>query len=345
MPTASNSSPSEVARRSADSVRKDLRKARKKALEEAASAAARAVAPVAVAPPRTPSPTDVAAANRSNTTNTSPSPSSSPTPPTTTTPAPLRDRIVQLSTSPELFLVDGLIDQGACKALVASLGKLAASTVSGSSSTGGVDKSYRDSDERVLFAEESSEARQAIRGMDAFASAAAALAGRCDEDEEGELRPEHRSGALIRYKKGQKFERHHDHGSRKHLNRTLTVILYLNSSSEGGLGGIGGGSAETEEENKNQSENQTEGGGLIGGGTLFPEIEALTPQAKKKLPEGVEKRSRGHELLVRPRAGRAVAFFNTTPSGDLDERSLHAGEEVLAGEKVIVTQFYRAANR
>lgn len=58
--------------------------------------------------------------------------------------------------------------------------------------------------------------------------------------------------------------------------------------------------------------------GMTGGETSFPRFL----NAKTKKP-----------LKVKPKAGKAILFYNVLPDGNYDERSQHAAEPVLKGEK------------
>jgi hypothetical protein len=62
------------------------------------------------------------------------------------------------------------------------------------------------------------------------------------------------------------------------------------------------------------------------------------------LPKGVERRSK-EGLAVKPRAGRAVVFFNTTPGGEREDASAHAAERVERGVKWVLVAWFTAANR
>lgn len=278
--------------------------------EEAARVATQAVARTPPTPPtpspekttaaapRTPALTDVKASNN------------------TTTVITLRDRIVQLSSSPLLFLVDGLLDEATCAAIVAGCGSLMSASPVGVVSR--IDKSIRDSDSRFLDASHSVEVRRALESMTRFAETAAEIARRCagGRGAEGKLKPTGSSCELIRYKPGQKFKEHHDHSDV--YKRTLSVVVYLTSN----------------------------GGSVDGGGTIFPKARVEGGRdAARSFPEGVEERPGGGGLRVGPRVGRAVAFFNTDVKGMLDDASKHAAEEVKAGVKHVLTKFYVAAGR
>ncbi|MES2273775.1 MAG: 2OG-Fe(II) oxygenase [Chlamydiota bacterium] len=105
---------------------------------------------------------------------------------------------------------------------------------------------------------------------------------------------------MLFYEKGAEYQPHYDFfnpatpGGALHLKRggqrIATVIMYLNTPSEGG--------------------------------------ETIFPVAK---------------ISVVPKKGKALFFYNCTPSGETDPAALHGGAPVICGEKWIATKWFRMA--
>ncbi len=69
--------------------------------------------------------------------------------------------------------------------------------------------------------------------------------------------------------------------------------------------------------------------GMVGGETSFPRwLNAKT--------------SKG--LKVKPKAGKAILFYNVLPDGNYDERSQHAAEIVIKGEKWLTNLWVWVSN-
>jgi prolyl 4-hydroxylase len=47
------------------------------------------------------------------------------------------------------------------------------------------------------------------------------------------------------------------------------------------------------------------------------------------------------KVSITPKKGDAVLFYNVTPTGEVDSKSLHGGSPVLGGEKWIITKWIR----
>lgn len=116
---------------------------------------------------------------------------------------------------------------------------------------------------------------------------------------------------VLRYKQGQHYDQHYDYFpedmyGKMDGNRMATVLLYLSTVEEGGE-------------------------------TIFP-IEGK---------HGLEMLNNGTVDYVRcdigykykPRAGDALLFYSTYPSGELDQHSLHGGCPVVKGEKWVMTKW------
>ena len=296
-----------------------------------------------------------------------PTPAPTPAPPLvpSSTVAPLIARLVTLSASePVLFRVDGLLDAATCRRLIAAVpGRAMTPSTVGD---GLLDKSFRDSESCTLFPCDSDAVRLAIERIDGLAAAAIAAAGRgpAPPRRDGRPwleRPGHGGVEVVRYGAGQRFEEHWDHNAtRPGFDRPLTIVVYLNGEGEKeeGEGGEDDDDEEGEEEEDDEEEDEEEeeddeeeegeeAGRLVGGGTLFPLAAAAPAEEEEEgeeaapLPEGVERipgQRRG--LRVAPRAGRALAWFNTLPDGRLDVASKHAGERVEAGGKYILAAFF-----
>lgn len=313
-----------------------VREALKMAAEADADGDAKDDADAAPAVPPTPATLDVtASAAADSSSSSSPNTSARPDPsPSDLVLLSVLTRTVVLSRRrPALFLLDGALDPETCSALVAGAGSLEPSGVSRYSKGVHVDKAFRDSEQRALCYGESDAANRALSAMDMFAALAAQLARRLDRGVAGMVSED--PASLIRYGPGQRFGLHYDHGSRDHVNRDLTVIVYLTSEHAPGSrdgSGDGGGGNDGEKKKKEQQR-------LIGGGTLFPGVRVAKDA---KLPRGVDRQPGGRGMLVRSRAGRAVAFFNTLENGGgkRDSASLHAGQRIVQGVKFIATCFY-----
>jgi hypothetical protein len=230
----------------------------------------------------------------------------------------------------------------------------------------------------------SREVTRALAALEKLAHRAAAAACRCgaggggggldgdDDDPEGPLVREG-DAMLVRYRPGGRYSEHHDHSNSDGCKRrTVTVLLYLN-----------GGEGEEEEDDEGKGRQRQNGGGLVlrrGGATTFPRLYQLPPppsvpapvpnkpseaeeakqqaqeqEAKNKpaekaggsggpLPAGVERRG-PCGLAVQPRVGRALVWFNSTPSGDLLDSSCHSAEPVVSGQKWCLILWFVAANR
>ena len=72
-----------------------------------------------------------------------------------------------------------------------------------------------------------------------------------------------------------------------------------------------------------------------GGGTQFP-FANVTTEVEGGKPNGA---SKAGGLIVKPKKGMAVLFYNYTPSGAADRDALHAGLDVMEGEKWAANQW------
>ena len=103
---------------------------------------------------------------------------------------------------------------------------------------------------------------------------------------------------VVHYSTNTTFSMHHD--SSKFHSRLLTAFYYLNDVPRGGE-------------------------------TAFPAADkAMTPGEAMKLAEPA---AHGLGLIVKPRRGSALLFYNHDESGAVDPTAVHAGCRVLEGEK------------
>ena len=125
---------------------------------------------------------------------------------------------------------------------------------------------------------------------------------------------------LLRYEPGEEYNPHHDFtypsiDNRYQPKRYVTILLYLTGEGDVIQDGI----------RLSPKNTNTDVDGLQGGETTFP--RAITTEYH----DGIR---------VAPQSGKAVAFYNILPDGNMDDLSQHSGGKVEKGVKYLANVWF-----
>jgi hypothetical protein len=160
---------------------------------------------------------------------------------------------------------------------------------------------------------------------------------------------------VIAYSEGGFYRAHYDHRVGVTLPRHATVLAYLCDTPRGGatwfpnadVGGSATDAAALDAAGAGAGGVATvsaaaQGGGKRGGGGGRQQrLPTLLPRGGVEVGSAAE----GGGVRVLPRRGRALVFWSVREDGAQDDRSLHSAEDVLEGEKWVVSRWMRATTR